>query len=285
MHVLLSLTLAAGLLLIFLALTSRERTPVRPGPGLSDGASPLAPQMWSVPGGREHLPASLASGALAAVATQALLGWPALSLAAAGVGALLPAWFRGQRERRRREAVEEAVAEAVDALRDATRVGIGLEDGLRALAHTGPLALRPSFRRLERDLRLVGFEETVERARAHVAHPAFDMMGVALLMSYRIGGRHLSAVLDGLGRSLHGTARARREVRAQQAEHVMSARVIAALPLALIVAIRATNPAYLEVFSTPVGQLVLAGCLVSVAAGYAAMRRATALPGHERVLR
>src|SRR3546814_1486782 len=52
----------------------------------------------------------------------------------------------------------------------------------------------PAFRALERDLRLVGFEEAVERARTYVAHPAFDMMGVALLMSYRIGGRHLSAV-------------------------------------------------------------------------------------------
>ena len=52
-----------------------------------------------------------------------------------------------------------------------------------------------------------------------------------------------------------------------------------------IVAIRATNPGYLEVFSTPGGQLALAVCLVSVAVGYAGMLRATVLPGRERVLR
>lgn len=284
MHVLLSLMLGAGVLLVFLALTGRRAAGDEGESGANEAVAP-SNRPLTPPAGRDQLAAGAVAGVLAAVATQALLGWPSLSIAAGAVGAVLPAWYRRQRARRRREAVEEAVADVVDALRDATRVGIGIEEGLRSLAHSGPEALRPAFRALERDLRLVGFEEAIVRARSRVAHPAFDMLGVALLMSYRVGGRRLSHVLDGLGRSLRGTARARREVRAQQAEHVMSARVIAALPLLLIVAIRATNPGYLEVFSTPLGQLVLAGCLVSVAAGYAGMLRATTLPGHERVLR
>jgi len=84
---------------------------------------------------------------------------------------------------------------------------------------------------------------------------------------------------------VRGTARARREVRAQQAEQVMSARVIAALPVLLIVVLRAVNPGYLDVFSTPAGQVVLAVCLVLPAVGYTLMRRTIALPGQERVLR
>jgi len=84
---------------------------------------------------------------------------------------------------------------------------------------------------------------------------------------------------------VRGSVQARREVRANQAENVLSARVIAALPLVLILSIRATNPDYLDVFSTPSGQAVLALCLLSVAVGYAAMLRATALPDPGRVIK
>jgi len=281
MHVTYSLLLGIGLLLIFLALTSKRAEPARP----ADAPATAGGWVVALPDAGGRLAFAAAVGVVPAVVTQMFLGWPALSLAAGIVGALVPSWVARQRDEHRMEAVEDAVVEAVAVLRDGSRVGIGIEDGLRSLARTGPLALRPAFRALARDLRLAGFEEAVTRARAQVAHPAFDMLSAALLMSYRVGGRNLSDVLDGLGRSVQGTARARREVRAQQAEHVMSARVIAALPLVLIVAIRATNPGYLEVFSTPGGQLALAACLISVAVGYAGMLRATVLPGRERVLR
>ncbi|MCA9850767.1 MAG: type II secretion system F family protein [Dehalococcoidia bacterium] len=281
MHVTYSLLLGIGLLLIFLALTSKRTEHAPRG----DASAADAGWVAALPDAGGRLAPAAAVGVVTAVLTQAFLGWPALSLAAGTVGAFVPSWVARQREERRREAVEDAVVEAAAVLRDGSRVGIGLEDGLRSLARTGPLALRPSFRALARDLRLAGFEEAVTRAREQVAHPSFDMLCAALLMSYRVGGRNLSDVLDGLARSVRGTARARREVRAQQAEQVLSARVIAALPLVLIVAIRATNPGYLEVFSTPGGQLALAVCLVSVAVGYAGMLRATVLPGRERVLR
>ena len=76
-----------------------------------------------------------------------------------------------------------------------------------------------------------------------------------------------------------------REVRAHQSKNVLSARIVAALPLVLIAAVRSINPAYLDVFSSPVGQALLALCLASVAVGYGAMLWATHLPGNERVLR
>jgi Flp pilus assembly protein TadB len=74
-------------------------------------------------------------------------------------------------------------------------------------------------------------------------------------------------------------------VRAQQAKNVLSARIIAALPLVLVFFVRGVNPDYLEPFSSPEGQIVMALSLVSVAVGYAAMLWSTRLPGEERTLR
>lgn len=286
MPALLSTVFAAGLLLVFLSLTGGGRATVRATSPSSDRVGRLLRRSGAGEvGARELATASAVAGLLVAVVTQVFLGWPVLTLAAGVVGALLPSWYFRQRSLRRRAEVEEAVAEAVDALRDATRVGIAIEEALRVLARTGPVPMRGTFREIERDLRLDGFEAALGRARERVADPAFDTLVAALLMSYRIGGRNLAQVLDGLSRSVRASARAHREVQATQAQNVLSARVIAALPLVLLVAIRATNPGYLEVFSSPGGQGVLALCLVSVVAGYAAMLRATELPTAGRVLR
>ena len=231
---------------------------------------------------------SLASGAsslAAGAGAQLLFSWPVVTLAASGAGLLLPAWYYRQRALRRRAEVEEAIGEAVEMLRDAVRIGLGVEEALRALARTGPEPLRPALRGLERDLRLSGFEEALDRARERLGEPLFDTLAVALQTAYRIGGRNLAAVLDGISHSVRGTVQVRREVRAQQAQNVLSARVIAALPVVLVLVIRASTPGYLAAFSQPAGQAVLACCLLSVAVGYTVMLRQASLPGQERVLR
>ena len=162
---------------------------------------------------------------------------------------------------------------------------MSVEEGLVSLARNGPDVLWPALSDLSRDLRLSGFEEAVRRAQERLADPVFDTVAAALVTSHRVGGRNLSTVLDGLGRSVRQAVQVEREVRAQQAKNVLSARIVAALPLVLIFAVRGINPSYLDVFSSPVGQALLALSLLSVAVGYAAMLWATRLPGDERVLR
>ena len=292
MHVLLSLCLGAGLYLLARSLTGSARVgPTAPGPPGQTGSTSgrlvrrLPRQGPDGAGLREFLAASAAGAAAAAALAQLLFAWPVVTLALAAAGALAPSWYFRQRAQRRRAEVAEAVGEAVETLRDAVRIGLGIEESLRALARTGPEALRPALRALERDIRLAGFEEGIERARERLQEPLFDTLCVALLTSYRLGGRNLAQVLDGLSAAVRGSVAVRREVRAQQAQNVLSARVIAALPVVLILVIRATSPDYLQPFSEPAGQALLACCLVSVALGYTVMLRQAALPGRGRMLR
>ena len=76
----------------------------------------------------------------------------------------------------------------------------------------------------------------------------------------------------------------RATVRAQQAQHETSARIVAAVPVAVLVGLRLLNPAYVAVFDTPAGQAVLAGCAVLVLGGYAAMRHVARLPAGRRIV-
>ncbi len=284
MPLLLSLGFGGGMLLIYLTVSGRSGgTGAEGGPALLDriAARSPAPEV----GLPALLAASGAAAGICAVVAQLSLGWPVVTLSAGAVGLMLPSWYLGRRRERRRAEIEDAVGETVETLRDAVRIGMATEEALRAVGRNGPVVLRPLFREMERDFRLVGFEEGLGRARRQVDVPLFDTLAVALLTSYRLGGRNLAQVLDGLSRSVRGDAQARREVRAAQAQNVLSARIVAALPLALILVIRSSNPAYLDAFSRPAGQVVLALCLASVALGYAVMLRAAALPADRRVLR
>jgi tight adherence protein B len=286
MPLVLSLALAAGVLLIYLSLTSSatradhpsaKSTPDRLAAFISAAGFAISPG--------DFLLLSLGAGAVLAVAAQLMLGWPIVTIVAFLIGIALPAWYLRQRQESRRSSLQAALAELVDALRAAVRAGMSVEEGLASLARSGPDALRPALTELVRDMRIGGFEEALQRAQDRLADPVFDTVAAALLMSHRVGGRNLSTVLDGLGRSVRQTVQVEREVRAEQAKNVLSARVIAALPVVLILAVRGMNPHYLDVFSTPTGQALLALCLLSTIVGYAGMLWATRLPGNERLLR
>jgi tight adherence protein B len=278
--------LGAGLsaLLIYLSATRRPdaddvRAPSRLRTRLAEflreaGAEGVRP--------RDFMLLSLLAGGAAGGAAWLVLGWPLVAMGAGLVGTALPAWYLRHRRDVRRAELQAALADAVDALRSSVRVGMSIEEALAALAHQGPAPLRPTLRELARDLCLADFETAMSRARDHLADPVFDTVAAALLMAHRVGGRNLGPVLDSLERAVRGATRVEREVRAQQAKNVLSARIIAALPLGLVVAIRGLNPAYLDPFTEPAGQLLLAGCLLSVAAGYALMLRAARLPALPR---
>ena len=204
MHVVLSLCLGLGLYLVASVLTGSRRgepgaEPEAPGqPTEQPAEQPAGEGSWlarrlprSGPDGaglREFVVASAVSAAATALLAQFLFGWPVVTLALSGVGALVPSWYFRQRAQRRRAEVAEAVGEAVETLRDAVRIGLGIEEAIHALARTGPAALRPVLGEVERDFRLAGFEEALGRARDRLREPLFDTLAVALVTSYRIGG-------------------------------------------------------------------------------------------------
>lgn len=231
MPLVLSLTLGLGVLLIYLSATSR---PDKAGKEQRPSAAARLEEFLRQAGvegvgTRDFLLLSAGAGAAAAAAAQLALGWPVVSAATFLVGLALPTWYFRQRAERRRDAVQAALADAVDVLRAAVRTGMSVEEGLVSLARNGPEVLRPALSDLSRDLRLSGFEEAVRRAQERLADPVFDTVAAALATSHRVGGRNLSTVLDGLGRSVRQAVQVQREVRAQQAKNVLSARIVAAL--------------------------------------------------------
>jgi len=234
---------------------------------------------------RDFVLFSLGSGLVCGLLAQLLLGWGLVSVLAAGLGLVAPLAYSIQRHDRRRAAVQAALVDAIAQLRDAIRTGLSVPEALHALARSGPEALRPEFAQLARELRLVGLERALTAMQDRLADPVFDVVAHTLVLNDRLGGRNVSQVLDRLAQATRAELRVQQELHAYQARNVLAARIVAAVPLVVLVAIRQVNPTYLALFNDWSGQMLLAGCAASVAVGYAGMLWLTRLPGEERVLR
>jgi tight adherence protein B len=231
---------------------------------------------------RDFLLFSLGTALVSGVAVQLILDWAAVSLLVAVLAAGIPAAVFMRRHQRRRAALQAALVAAITQLRDAIRTGLSVQEGLASVARSGPESLREEFRILVREMRLLGFEAAITNMRARLADPVFDVVVATLILNDRLGGRNVSQVLDRLAHATRAQLRTQDELRAYQARNLFSARIVAAVPLVVLASIRQVNPGYLAVFDS--GQLLLAGCLVSVVVGYAAMRWIMRLPGEPRVL-
>lgn len=206
-------------------------------------------------------------------------GWPAAALAGGLVGWSVPGALRRSREERARLARREAVAEVSSRLRDAIRSGIGIGDALVQVAEHAPTAISADLRRLVSDSRVSGLAEAAEGFTERVRDPSAELLASALSTAERLGSQNLSEALDALAEATTSQAAAVREARTRQTRNRISARIVAAVPLLLLLAIRRANPAYLAPFAEPAGQAVLAFAFGLIGAGYLAMRRAARIEG------
>ncbi len=233
---------------------------------------------------RDFLLFSLGAGLLAAIVAQIVLGWMLVTIVAAALGAIGPFLYYAERHDRRRAAIQTALADAISQLRDGIRSGLSVQEALVGLARNGPQALRGEFSILVREARLIGFEPALRGMRERLADPVFDIVASALVLNDRVGGRNVTQVLDRLAQATRAQQRIQQELRAYQGRNILSARIVAAVPLVVLMAIRWVSPEYLALFDTFSGQLLLMGSLVSVGLGYLMMRWMARLPGEERVL-
>lgn len=285
MPLLLALTFGLGVWLVYDGLARPERAKTPEQIHVHRLADALVRAGVRGVGPREFVLFSLGAGVLCGGIAQLALGWPAIGILAGALGLAAPAVYYTGRHARRRAAAQVALAEAIGLLRGAIRAGLGVQEALAGLARHGPETLRPEFAALVRDIRLRGFAPALEAFRDRFADPLVDTVVAALILNDALGGRNVGQVLDQLEAATRAELRVQEELRAYQARTVYSARVIAALPLVVLAGVRMLNPAYLAIFDGPVGQLVLVGCALSTAIGYAAMLWLTRLPGEERVLR
>lgn len=260
---------AVGLVAAFGLATARRRR--RVGPALLVRPRARLRQLLDQ-AGLPHVPvvefvgASAGLAALGGVPTVLFLGWPTLGLAVGLATGLLPLLGVVARADGGRAALLAAVPDGLAQLRDALEGGLSVQVGLQGLASDdGPEHLRAEAARLLADEALFGaLRPAVEASAERVADPLWDVVCATLLLERRVGGSQLARAFDELARTARADLQVLAEAAARRAGVVWSARILAGLPLAVLVLGRAAAPGYFAVYDQPEGQLWLGLGLLAI---------------------
>lgn len=225
------------------------------------------PAEWVLLGGCGALVIAVAFSVLThnvviGVAVGAVLGW-------LGMRALLSFLIR-----RRRGAFADQLPDLLQLLASSLQSGFSLLQALDAAAREAPQPAAGEFSRALAEARLgAELEDCLETIADRMASDDLRWTVMAIRIQRGIGG-HLAEVLSTTVSTIRERGFLRRHVHALSSEGRLSAYILVALPVAIGAYLFLTDRAYMRpLYTTGVGQLMLAGAFVLMVIGALIMRQ------------
>ncbi|MEV7042849.1 pilus assembly protein TadB [Amycolatopsis sp. NPDC051061] len=217
--------------------------------------------------------------------TGAATGWVAGAVLAAAAVWFLPRLVGPDRAHARRVARIEAIASWTEMLRDVLAAAAGLEQAILTTAPLAPAAIRAEVAtltaRLESGQRLAPALRALAR---ELDDPSADLVLAALILAAEHQARQLGDLLGSLAITARGQAAMRMRVEAGRARTRTSVRLIVTTTVAFATGVAVFNRAYLDVYDTATGQVVLLLIGGLLAAGFGWLARIAVGGGPVRVL-
>ncbi|MFD5089853.1 type II secretion system F family protein [Amycolatopsis thailandensis] len=219
------------------------------------------------------------------VLTGAATAWIVGAVLAAAAAWFLPRLVGPDRAHTRRVARIEAIASWTEMLRDVLSAAAGLEQAILATAPLAPAAIHGEVAtlagRLESGQRLAPALRALARELDDLTA---DLILAALVLAAEHQARQLGDLLGSLATTAREQAAMRMRVETGRARTRTSVRVIVATTLAFAAGVVVFNRAYLDVYNTATGQLVLLLIASLFAAGFAWLARIATGGRQPRVL-
>jgi len=174
------------------------------------------------------------------------------------IAALLPIAFVAFKRSRRLRKFEEHFPEALDLLGRAVRAGHAFTTGLEMISKECAEPLAGEFRTAFEEQNFgLPLRDTLLNLTERVPLIDVRFFVTALLIQKETGG-NLAEILDGLARVIRDRFRIYREVQVRTAQGRLTAGILIALPIMMLIILSALNPKYVGVlFTDPQGPIVL----------------------------
>lgn len=185
-----------------------------------------------------------------------------------GLVSFIPALVRKIRDQRRRLLLSSQLRQALQNMVHALRIGVGFQQSLEYVAEEGDLPLALEWRRILQSVQLgAPWSEALSTLAKRVDIPEIGWFVAAVQITQNAGG-NLSEVLETLAETLQERQTLREKVSALTAQGKASGLVLAAMPFMLLAALRVIVPGLVRpMFTTAIGQGLIAGVILSVAIG------------------
>ena len=187
-----------------------------------------------------------------------------------GIPRFILNWSIGRRQKK----FTGAFADAMDIIVRGVRTGLPLGDCLKIIAHESPDPLGTEFRRVVEGESLgIPIEVCLEQLYERMPIPEVNFFATVLNIQKTTGG-NLGESLSNLSAVLRGRKLLREKIKSLSSEAKMSAIIIGALPIVVMLLITVLSPDYMtELYTTTTGQRNLMIGAVMMLMGTAMMKK------------
>jgi tight adherence protein B len=207
----------------------------------------------------------------AMVAGGGILG--AVGLAFAG-GFGLPRWLLNFLKKRREKQFLKALPDAVDVIVRGIKAGLPLFESIKVVAADSPEPLRGEFLAII-ETQAIGMPlgDACARLYERMPVPEANFFGIVIAIQQKSGG-NLSEALGNLSKVLRDRKKMAEKIQAMSMEAKASAGIIGSLPPIVMLLVYLSTPDYISLlWTTPMGQLMLVGCVTWMSIGIMVMKK------------
>jgi tight adherence protein B len=196
-----------------------------------------------------------------------------IALLAVASGLILPWTYLGRLARKRQRQFYASMPDAMQMLAGSLSAGYSLPQALENVAKESGGAFGQEVNRALLESRLgLPIEESLEAVAQRMESKDFHWVVMAIRINRQVGG-NLAEVLSNVSKTLRERERLRRQVKTLSAEGVLSAWILGALPVLLLIYMVTVRPTYiLPMFDAVAGWIAAAIGLVLFAIGVIWMR-------------
>jgi tight adherence protein B len=191
-----------------------------------------------------------------------------------GAGFGLPRWALSFLKTRREKAFLKALPDAVDVIVRGIKAGLPLFESIKVVAADSPEPLRSEFLAII-ETQAIGMPlgEACARLFDRMPVPEANFFGIVVAIQQKSGG-NLSEALGNLSKVLRDRKKMAEKIQAMSMEAKASAAIIGSLPPIVMLLVYLTTPDYIALLWTdPMGQLMLVGCVSWMACGIMVMKK------------
>jgi tight adherence protein B len=198
--------------------------------------------------------------------------WALAGAVACGFG--LPQWLLGFLKKRRMAAFLNELANAVDVIVRGVKAGLPIGDCMRIVATEAQEPVKGEFRYIIEQTALgIPLHEAVLKLYERMPVAEANFFCIVISIQQRAGG-NLSETLGNLSKVLRDRKKMKAKIVALSQEAKSSAAIIACLPPAVMIFVYMSTPQYISLlWTTELGRLMLAGCLLWMFTGVMVMRK------------
>jgi tight adherence protein B len=190
------------------------------------------------------------------------------------VGLGLPRWAIHFLKKRRQKKFTNEFANAIDVIVRSVKTGLPVNEALKIVAKEIPEPVQGEFAKLCEGLKMgVSLDQGLQRMYESMPTPEVNFFVIVMTVQLKSGG-NLSEALGNLAAVLRDRKRLQGKIKALSAEAKASAMIIGALPPAVMGMVYFSTPSYiLPLFTTRLGNMMLAGCVIWMACGIFIMKK------------